>query len=139
MAEEWNIHETTNPKKWVFSKGIFLEKFDTTFHAEWFLQSDTAYCYDQRLWELRGRVVMRNVQGDLFRTEELFWDMSTHEVYSTLFMRIQTPDRELAGYRFRSNETMTRYTIYDTEGAFPVETGDSEPDSTARTAPTKPL
>ncbi len=139
VAEEWNIHETTNPKKWVFIKGLFLEKFDTTFHAEWFLQSDTAYCYNQQLWELRGRVVMRNVRGDVFRTEELFWDMSAHEVYSTKFMRIITPDRELAGYRFRSNEQMTKYTIYDTEGAFPVNDAGGTPDSTARTAPSKPL
>ena len=60
VAEEWNIYNTTNPPKWTFLKGILLEKFDSTFHIDWFVQADTAYCHNQQLWELRGRVVIRN-------------------------------------------------------------------------------
>ena len=73
IAENWDIYNTTNPPKWTFLKGILLEKFDTTFHVEWFVQADTAYCYNQKLWELRGRVVVRNVEGTVFKTEELFF------------------------------------------------------------------
>lgn len=137
IAEEWNIYNTTNPPKWTFMKGIFMEKFDSAFHIEWFIQSDTAYCYNQRLWELRGRVFLRNQKNEIFRTEELFWDMAAHEVYSTLFMRIITPDRELSGYRFRSNEQMTDYMIYDPEGMLPVNDVENQNDSVVRTAPTK--
>lgn len=137
IAEEWNIYNTTQPPKWTFIKGLFMEKFDSTFHIEWFIQSDTAYCYNQRLWELRGRVLLRNQKNEVFRTEELFWDMSDHEVYSTQFMRITTPDRELSGYRFRSNEQMTDYMIYDTEGILPVNDMENSNDSIARTPPTK--
>ena len=43
-AEEWNIYNTTNPPRWTFVKGILLEKFDSTFHIDWFVQADTAYC-----------------------------------------------------------------------------------------------
>lgn len=140
IAENWNIYTTTTPPKWTFPKGLLLEKFDTTFHVEWFVQADTAYCYNQKLWELRGRVVVRNVEGTVFKTEELFWDMSDHEVYSNQYVRIITPEREVEGTRFRSNEQMTRYTFYNSKGSLPFN--DAEPsnpqDSMMRQGPTKP-
>lgn len=140
IAENWNIYNTTNPPKWTFPKGLLLEKFDTTFHVEWFVQADTAYCYNQKLWELRGRVVVRNVEGTVFKTEELFWDMSNHEVYSNMHVRIITPEREVEGTRFRSNEQMTRYTFYNSKGSLPFNDADpaGSQDSVVRQGPAKP-
>jgi len=132
VAEDWDIY-TTQPQKWTFLKGLFLEKFDTTFHVEWHVQSDTAYCHDNRLWELRGRVVILNREGTLFRSEELFWDMNEHKMWSNLFMRITKPDSEqqLEGNRFRSNEEMTDYHITYSSGFTPVSesTPSKEPES----------
>lgn len=121
VAEDWNIY-TTEPQEWTFLKGLFLEKFDTTFHVEWHVQADTAYCHDNRIWELRGRVVILNREGTLFKSEELFWDMDRHEMWSNLFMRIIKPDsqQELEGNRFRSNEEMTDYHITSSAGITPL-------------------
>jgi len=121
VAEEWNIY-TTQPQKWTFLKGLFLEKFDTTFHVEWHVQADTAYCHDNSLWELRGRVVILNREGTLFRSEELFWDMNEHKMWSNMFMRITKPDsdQQLEGNCFRSNEEMTDYHITSSSGFTPV-------------------
>lgn len=140
VAEEWNIYNTTNPPKWTFLKGILLEKFDSTFHIDWFVQADTAYCHNQQLWELRGRVVIRNQEGTVFTSEELFWDMDRHEMYSNLFMTIRKPDEFLQGYNFRSNEQMTRYSVTNANAETPFsDSGNaSANDSVARTAPTKP-
>ena len=140
IAENWDIYNTTNPPKWTFLKGILLEKFDTTFHVEWFVQADTAYCYNQKLWELRGRVVVRNVEGTVFKTEELFWDMSTHKVYSNMYVRIITPEREVEGTRFQSNEQMTQYTFYNSKGSLPFDdaASSSPQDSAMREGPAKP-
>lgn len=118
-AETWDIYNVTNPPKWVFINGILLEKFDSVFHIDWFVQSDTAYCYNQKLWELRGRVVIRNLEGTLFTSEELFWNMDRHELYSNLFMTIRKPDELLQGYNFRSNERMTRYSVSNANGETP--------------------
>lgn len=139
-AEEWDIYNSTNPPKWVFIKGLLLEKFDSTFHIDWFVQSDTAYCHNQQLWELRGRVVVRNQQGTVFTSEELFWDMDRHEMYSHLFMRIRTPERMIQGYNFRSNEQMTVYKIESSQGEAPFnDKEDTEStDSVMRAATTKP-
>lgn len=140
VAEEWNIYNSTNPPKWTFMKGLFLEKFDSTFHIDWFVQCDTAYCYNQNLWELRGRVFIRNMEGTEFSSEELFWDMDRHEMYSKLFMTIRTPEKLLQGYNFRSNEQMTRYHIQNSNAETPFggDSSSSMPqDSIQRSAPTK--
>lgn len=139
IAEEWNIYNTSNPPKWTFVKGLLMEKFDTTFHTEWFVQADTAYCYNQELWELRGRVVVKNALDTHFKTEELFWDMKEHEVYSSKHVRIITPTREIEGVGFKSNEQMTRYTFYNTKGYVPFEDSTQKTDSTEnQTQKTKP-
>lgn len=130
IAEEWNIYNTSNPPKWTFVKGLLMEKFDTTFHTEWFVQADTAYCYKQELWELRGRVTVKNVQGTLFKTEELFWDMKEHEIYSSQYVKIITPTREIEGVGFKSNEQMTQYIFYNTKGYVPFEDSNQKTDST---------
>lgn len=124
-------------------KGLFMERFDEHFHIDLFVQADTAYLHEQRLWELRGRVVIRNMKNEVFRTEELFWDMNMHEMWSHQHMHITTPERELEGTEFRSNEQMTRYSVSNSVGAFPVEDTQSAPvpDSVAAmpdTTPSKP-
>ncbi len=101
-------------------KGMLMERFDEKFHIDLFVQSDTAYLHRQQLWELRGRVVVRNVNGDVFRTEELFWDLDKHEMWNTQYMHITTPERELEGTEFHSNEQMTRYTVFNSIGSFPA-------------------
>lgn len=134
VAEDWFIYN--EPQKWTFLKGLFLEKFDSTFHIQWHVQSDTAYCHNNRTWELRGRVVVLNREGDLFETEELFWDMQDHQLWNTMFMKITKPgtEQQLQGYNFRSNEQMTDYYITNSAGYTPVN--DSSNDSNADNAPT---
>ncbi len=121
VAEDWFIYIQPE-SKWYFPKGLFLEKFDTTFHVNWYVQSDTAYCHNNRLWELRGRVVVLNRDGDLFETEELFWDMDAHEMWNTVYMCITKPstNQQLRGYHFRSDEQMTKYNIINSAGYTPM-------------------
>ena len=120
VAEEWDIYTNTKPSTWKFMKGLLMERFDEGFHIDLHVQADTAYLHEQRLWELRGRVVVRNVNGDVFRTEELFWDLDKHEMWNQQYIHITTPDRELEGTEFHSNEQMTRYTVFNSVGSFPV-------------------
>lgn len=123
VAEEWDIYNGTNGKAatWNFYKGLLMERYDENFHIDLYIQSDTAWLHEQHLWELRGRVVVRNINGDVFRTEELFWDLNKHEMWSYKYIRIVTPERELEGTEFHSNEQMTRYSVSNSIGAFPIE------------------
>lgn len=128
IAEDWQIHNSTTPATWKFLHGFFMERFDKDMHTDLFVQADTAYLYKQNLWELRGRVIIKNLEGTLFITEELFWDMNAQKMWNHLPMDIYTPDRELHGTEFRSNEKMTDYFVMNSAGAFPVsDTEDNTP------------
>ena len=126
VTEEWDILTNTNPPSWRFLKGLLMERFDEGFHIDLHVEADTAYLHEQHLWELRGRVVIHNIEGTLFRTEELFWDMNEHRMWSDQYMRIKTPDKELEGTTFRSNEQMTDYYVSNSRGAFPVSDVENE-------------
>lgn len=131
VAECWEVNQVRNPSRWIFEKGLFLEQFDHKFHVEAYIQSDTAYYYDQqKLWELRGRVRVRTVDGLRFSSEELFWDQNKHELYSFKYSKLITPEREMEGTYFRSDERMTRYTVTNSKGSFVKGgMGESEGDS----------
>ncbi|MCR5849840.1 MAG: LPS export ABC transporter periplasmic protein LptC [Bacteroidaceae bacterium] len=131
VVEEWDIYNGNpgEPTTWKFMKGLLMERYDEKFHVDLFVQSDTAYLHKQQLWELRGRVVVRNVNGDVFHTEELFWDLDKHEMWNKTYMHISTPERELEGTEFHSNEQMTRYTVFNSVGSFPVTETSTAPAS----------
>lgn len=136
IAEEWLVFDRTNPPRQEFPKGIFLVRFDEKFHVNLFITADTAYWYNQSLWEMRGRVFIRNLENSTtFSTEELFWDMNSHQVYSNKYMHIVEPDQELEGNWFISDEKMNVYHVKKTKGFMPMpqeESGESgTEDSTA--------
>lgn len=126
VAEEWDIHTPTNEAAtWKFYKGLLMLRLDAQLNVDLYVQTDTAYLHRQNLWELRGRVRIRNVQGTKFNTEELFWDLSKHEMWNHTYMTIITPERTLEGTEFQSNEQMTRYSVMNSKGDFPVSDADS--------------
>lgn len=130
VAEEWRIYDRTNPPRHSFPKGILLEKFSPNYHIEMFITADTAYWYDQNLWELRGRVKMWDRDGILFTSQRLYWDMRRHEFYSNVYSHLKTPDKEVEGMSFRSDEKMRQYTISQTRAVFPLpEAAANEQDS----------
>jgi len=119
VSERWEINTVKQPSRWEFMKGVFFEQFDEKFQVQGYIQADTAWYYDQqRLWRLRGRVNMRNIDGMIFNSEELYWDGIRHEFYSNVFSRLVTPERTIEGTYFRSDESMTRYTVTNSKGSF---------------------
>lgn len=126
VAEDWQIHNSTVPATWKFLHGFFMERFDENMHTDLFVQADTAYLHKQNLWELRGRVLIKNLEGTLFITEELFWDMDQQKMWNHMPMDIYMPDRELHGTEFQSNEKMTDYTVKNSEGKFPASDTESD-------------
>jgi len=134
VTERWDVNTVKNPPRWTFEKGIFMEQFDPQFHIEGYIQADTAWYYDQqKLWELRGRVYIRNVNGLIFRSEELFWDGIKHEFYSYKFSRVVTPERTMEGTYFCSDEHMTHYEVTNSVGSF--QAADMEPEPAQPTTP----
>lgn len=138
VAEEWDIYTPNNKAAtWKFYKGLLMLRLDEDFNVDLYVQADTAYLHEQTTWELRGRVRIRNVQGTRFNTEELFWNLDKHEMWNHTYMTIITPERTLEGTEFRSNEQMTRYSVANSKGDFPMsdtEDGATTPADSSHTA-----
>lgn len=129
VSERWEVNTVRQPSRWEFMKGIFFEQFDEQFHVQGYIQADTAWYFDQqRLWKLRGRVNMRNVNGLIYTSEELYWDGMRHEFYSTVFSRVVTPERTMEGSYFRSDEKMDHYLVTNSKGSFIASDFDPEPE-----------
>lgn len=137
VAEEWEVNTVRVPSRWIFNKGLFMEQFDEQFHIEAYVQSDTAFYYDtNHLWELRGNVRVRTVDGVRFSSEELFWDQNSHEFYSTMYSHLITPERTMQGTYFRSDENMTKYFVTDSKGSFESADFDKKQDENQNNATT---
>lgn len=130
VTERWDVNTTRQPSRWEFMKGVFFEQFDQQFHTEGYIQADTAWYYDQiKLWKLRGRVRIRNINGLVFTSEELYWDGLNHEFYSNVFSRVVTPERTLQGTYFRSDEHMSHYIVTNSKGSFTTESMEKDNNS----------
>ncbi|WP_277043998.1 LPS export ABC transporter periplasmic protein LptC [Prevotella multiformis] len=117
VTEEWEVNTNRRPSRWTFDKGILLTQFDLKKHVVGYVQCDTAVYYDQdRRWELRGRVRILTAQGLSFYSNELYWDERNHQMWSHSYSHLRTPDKELEGNWFRSDEEMTDYEIRQTKG-----------------------
>ena len=122
VTERWDVNTVKNPSYWYFERGVFFEQFDEKFHVEAYIQADTAWYYDQKkLWHLRGRVRIRNINGLIFQSEELFWDGVRHEIYSNVYSKVTTPERSMEGTYFLSDEHMSHYTVSNSKGSFTRE------------------
>ena len=64
---------------------------------------------------------MASLLGERFNTSDLFWDQKAEKVYSDKYIRIQQKEQIITGVGFESNQNMTRYRIFNSQGEFPVE------------------
>ena len=117
VTEEWEVNTNRRPSRWTFNKGILLTQFDLKKHVVGYIQCDTAVYFDQdRRWELHGRVRILTAQGLSFFSNELYWDERNHQMWSHSYSHLRTPDKDLEGNWFRSDEEMTDYEIRQTKG-----------------------
>ena len=113
---------------------VFFEQFDEKFHVQAYVQADTAWYFDQKkLWHLRGRVRIRNVNGLIYTSEELYWDGLRHELYSNVFSKVVTPERTMEGTYFLSDERMSHYIVSNSKGSFERDSMTGEDEKTQET------
>ncbi len=113
VADEWWVFEKAADPYWYFPRGIYLERFTPDFSIEATVQADTAWYYSkQDLWRLKKNVHVENMEGEIFDSEELYWDQKNEKVYSDSYIVIRRGETEIRGYGFESNQSMTDYRIF---------------------------
>lgn len=133
VADVWEVFDKAEEPFWYFPGGIYLERFDSLFQVEATIYADSAWNYtDKRLWRLKGNVDIRNMQGEMFLSDELFWDQKEEKVYSDKYIEIKRGDTELKGYGFESNQAMTEYRVFRPhDGKIPFKEEPINPDMDA--------
>lgn len=121
-AKVWEMYTKAKDPYSYFPEGLYIEKFDTLFQIDASIKADTAWNYTKKhLWRLVGNVEIENLQGERFETSELFWNEDTQRIYSDKYVRIEQEDKIIIGnHGFESNQTMTKYRIFNSNAEFPV-------------------
>lgn len=133
-APKWLMYDKAANPYWSFPDGIVLEKFNLELDVDASIVSDHArFEENTQIWELNGNVVAINLQGEMFETEQLFWNQKTERIYSDSLIKITRETSIITGIGFESNQTMSNYTIRNPQGIFPIS---EEKDSTQATSPT---
>jgi LPS export ABC transporter protein LptC len=120
-ASRWDVYDKANQPYQEFPDGIYFEKFDANMKVDANITSKYAkFNENEQLWELKGNVRAMNLQGELFETQQLFWNQRQQRFYSDSLIKITQTTRIITGIGFESNETMTRYMIKNPQGTFPL-------------------
>lgn len=113
VADEWRVFDKAAEPYWYFPQGIYLERFTPDFSIEATVKADTAWYFSKKdLWQLKKSVHVENMRGEIFDSEELFWDQKNEKVYSESYIVIKRGVTEIKGYGFESNQAMTDYRIF---------------------------
>lgn len=120
-AGEWLVFDRAEEPYWDFPKGIRLEKFTPQMEIDAELKSKYAIYFEKKkFWELRDSVHAKNLNGEHFECESLFWDQMSETVYSEDTITIRQANKTIVGKGFKSNQSLTEYEIRNVTGVFPV-------------------
>lgn len=121
-TQTWQVYDKAEPVYWEFPDGIYLEKFNYDLEVDTWLRSDYAH-YDESLqiWELRGNVQSMNTDSEFFETPQLFWNQKTERIHSDSSITITRATSIIKGIGFDSNQELTKYTIHNPTGIFPIK------------------
>jgi len=118
---QWDIYDKAEPPYWEFPLGIHLERFDEQLNVDANVHCDYAKFNErEQLWELKGNVRATNLMGELFETEQLFWNQRTELIYSDSLIKVTKAEAIIIGVGFQSNQQMSRYMVKQTQYIFPV-------------------
>ncbi|MDR3268956.1 MAG: LPS export ABC transporter periplasmic protein LptC [Tannerella sp.] len=122
VTEEWLFFDEAEEPYWFFPEKVHVEKFDTLFQVEASIDADTAYFFTKKkLWKLIGHVEVENLEGERFETSLLFWDQNQEKIYSDQSIRITKGDFTNTGIGFESNQTLTRWHIFNAGAEIPIQ------------------
>lgn len=118
----WDVFDKASQPYWEFPVGIHVEQFDLNLKVESNIHSQYAKFHEnEQLWELKGKVRMTNIKGELFETERLFWNQREERLYSDTVVKITQENHIINAVGFESNQQMTRYMFKGTKGGFAVQ------------------
>lgn len=112
-------HYTYNVKEHYteMPKGLYIEFFNERSEVKTMLKANYGIRYeDTKKTEVKYKVQVTNVNGEVLNTEQLFWDEATRKIYTKEFVKITTKKDVLKGNGLVANEDFTEWEIGDPTG-----------------------
>jgi hypothetical protein len=137
-AKVWDMYSNAAEPYWYFPEGIYVERFDSLFAVEGYLKADSACYLEQKdLWKAMGNVFVKNLEGSVFETDELYWEMNVPPGVLNAFrtdkpVRITYPNGDVFHGKngFRADQSLSEIRLYGNSGEMTVdETVNSPQDS----------
>ena len=120
-AKEWLVFGKAKEPYSYFPQGVYVEKFDSLFNVEASVKADTAYYWDKKgLYKLKGHVSILSQEGKKLDTSILYFDQKEDQIYTDEYFELEEGDKIITGIGFKSNQNMTKYKIFNSQGTFPV-------------------
>lgn len=120
-AKEWLVFGKAKEPYSYFPQGVYVEKFDSLFNVEASVKADTAYYWDKKgLYKLIGHVSILSQEGKKLDTSILYFDQKEDQIYTDEYFELEEGDKIITGIGFKSNQNMTKYKIFNSQGTFPV-------------------
>lgn len=120
-AKEWLVFGKAKEPYSYFPQGVYVEKFDSLFNVEASVKADTAYYWDKKgLYKLIGHVGILSQEGKKLNTSILYFDQKEDQIYTDEYFELEEGDKIITGIGFKSNQNMTKYKIFNSQGTFPV-------------------
>ena len=120
-AKEWLVFGKAREPYSYFPQGVYVEKFDSLFNVEASVKADTAYYWDKKgLYKLIGHVGILSQEGKKLDTSILYFDQKEDQIYTDEYFELEEGDKIITGIGFKSNQNMTKYKIFNSQGTFPV-------------------
>jgi LPS export ABC transporter protein LptC len=117
-------HYTYNVKEHYteMPKGLFVEFFNEHSEVKTRLKANYGIRYeDTKKTEVKYKVQVTNVNGEILNTEQLFWDETTRKIYTKEFVKITTKKEVLTGSGLVANEDFTDWEIENITGTHTAE------------------
>jgi len=121
LTPELDSYNTSDPYYYM-PKGLTVIFYDQNQQETQRITADQGtWRENKKLIELRKNVVVTTKKGDVFKSEELFFDQNKKEFYSRLLVNIKKPDgTDLYGTGFRSDQNFNNPVIDQATGNIPT-------------------
>lgn len=103
-------------------KGMFITFFENDGTTSATLRADYAYyTKEEDRWKATGNVIVNNIANkEVLKSEELFWEPKTEQVYTEKFVKIETPGELMTGTGLKAKQDFSEWTLEKPEGIIDV-------------------
>lgn len=104
-------------------KGMHITFYEKDGSISATLKANYAYYYkEEDRWKATGNVVIDNIKNkETLKSEELYWEPKTEDVYTDKFVRIETPDELMTGKGLKAKQDFSEWTLEFPEGIIDIQ------------------